>query len=245
MLLEELDARAPTDLRIAVEASEQLYPRTDLTISDDDAVIWAEVSEDLHDLGRLSWINTLLVVIASAIAAVGIIQDQLLLIVGAMALSPDYFPVADTCLAVVLRDTHRARSGLRTILVIFASGIVGAWALTEVLYRTGLISVDSAPSQQLTLFISQPDGLSVVVALLAGVAGALAVTLPGSRGLVGVFVSITTIPAAANIGVAFVAREWSEMKGAAVQLVVNIVSLLVAGVITLGARRRIRARIRG
>jgi uncharacterized hydrophobic protein (TIGR00271 family) len=215
---------------------------TEEVVADDEAVVWAQVSEDLHDLGRLSWINTLLVVIASGIAAVGIIQDQLLLIVGAMALSPDYFPIADTCLAVVLRDKHRARTGLVTIAAIFSSAIVGAWALTEVLNRTGLVTAESAPSQQLTLFISQPDSLSVVVAVLAGIAGALAVTLPDARGLVGVFVSITTIPAAANIGVAFVAGEWSEMKGAAVQLTVNVTSLLVAGAVTLGLRRRLHIR---
>jgi hypothetical protein len=59
---------------------------------------------------------------------------------------------------------------------------------------------------------------------------------------VGVFVSITTVPAAANIGVALVAREWVEMRGAAIQLTTNVASLLVAGVLTLEARRRIRQR---
>ena len=57
------------------------------------------------------------------------------------------------------------------------------------------------------------------------------------RGLVGVFVSITTIPAAANIGVALAARDRAQMVGASVQLVVNVVSLLVAGTITLELRR--------
>jgi uncharacterized hydrophobic protein (TIGR00271 family) len=241
-VIEHLAGEHPDDVHVAVEPSEPLYPRRDDVVDDDDAVIWAQLSEDLHDSGRLSWANTLLVLIASAIAAVGIIQDQLLLIIGAVTMSPDYYPVADTCVAVVLRDHRRARRGLRTLAVIFGAAVVGAWALTEVLVRTHVISADTVPSQQITLFISEPDALTVVVAVLAGIAGALAVTLPGSRGLVGVFVSITTVPAAANVGVAFVAREWTEMRGAAIQLVANVASLLVAGVLTLEARRLIRQR---
>ena len=224
-------------LHIAVQASERLVPPQDDHGADEEAVIWAQVVQDVHETGRLSWINVLLIVVAGCIAAIGIIQDQLLLIVGAMALSPDYFPVADTCLSVVRRDWRRAGMALGTLLVSFSAAIVGAWVLTELLGRTGIVSEATAPPQELTLFISKPDALSLVVALFAGVAGALAITLADARGLVGVFVSITTIPAAANMGVAIASRDWSEFGGAAVQLGVNIVALLVAGTITLGIRR--------
>jgi uncharacterized hydrophobic protein (TIGR00271 family) len=226
------------DLHVAVQPSERLVPpQDDQEHIDEDAVIWAQVVQDVHDTGRLSWINVLLIVVAGCIAAIGILQDQLLLIVGAMALSPDYFPVADTCLSIVRRDWRRAGTALGTLLVSFSAAIVGAWALTELLGRAGIVSEATAPPQELTLFISRPDVLSVVVALFAGVAGALAITLADARGLVGVFVSITTIPAAANMGVALASQEWDELGGAAVQLGANIVSLIVAGTITLGIRR--------
>jgi uncharacterized hydrophobic protein (TIGR00271 family) len=225
------------ELHVAVQPSERLVPPQDDDGADEDAVIWAQVVQDVHETGRLSWINVMLIVVAGCIAAIGIIQDQLLLIVGAMALSPDYFPVADTCLSVVRRDWHRAGTALGTLLVSFSAAIVGAWVLTEVLGRAGIVSEATAPPQELTLFISKPDALSVVVALFAGVAGALAITLADARGLVGVFVSITTIPAAANMGVALAGNDWSALSGAAIQLGVNIVSLLVAGTITLGIRR--------
>ncbi len=102
------------------------------------------------------------------------------------------------------------------------------------------MTADSTSSKQLILFISHPDALSIVVAALAGVAGALAITLPDARGLVGVFVSVTTIPAAANIGVAFGAGDWHDMLGAAVQLLVNVTTVLIAGAITLEIRHRLR-----
>ena len=227
------------DLHVAVQQSERLVPPQDDNGADEEAVIWAQVVQDVHETGRLSWINVLLFTVAACIAAIGIIQDQLLLIVGAMALSPDYFPVADACLSVVRRDLRRAGQALGTLVLSFGVAIIGAWILTELLGRTGVVSEATVPPQELTLFISRPDALSVVVALFAGVAGALAITLPDARGLVGVFVSITTIPAAANMGVAMASNDWNEFAGAAVQLGVNIVSLLVAGSITLGFRRRL------
>jgi uncharacterized hydrophobic protein (TIGR00271 family) len=239
-VLERIEAaHLHPDLHVAVQQSERLVPPQDDDGADEEAVIWAQVVQDVHETGRLSWINVLLIVVAGCIAAIGIIQDQLLLIVGAMALSPDYFPVADTCLSVVRRDWRRAGQALGTLVVSFSAAIVGAWVLTLVLARVGIVSLTTAPPQQLTLFISRPDALSVVVALFAGVAGALAITLPDARGLVGVFVSITTIPAAANMGVALADEDWSELAGAAVQLLVNIVSLVLAGTITLGIRRRL------
>lgn len=227
------------DLHVAVQQSERLVPPQDDDGADEESVIWAQVVQDVHETGRLSWINVSLIVVAACIAAIGIIQDQLLLIVGAMALSPDYFPVADACLSIVRRDWRRVQLAIGTLLVSFGAAIVGAWVLTEVLGRTGIVTEATAPPQELTLFISRPDALSIVVALFAGVAGALAITLPDARGLVGVFVSITTIPAAANMGVALASGDWGELSGAAVQLAVNVVSLLVAGTFTLGVRRRL------
>jgi len=226
------------DLHITVAAAEQLFPRPIESDNDDEAVVWAQVVQDVHETGRLSAINVLLVVVAAMIAALGILQDQLLLIVGAMALSPDYFPVADACLSIVRRDWARVGQALRTLAVSFGAGAVGALLLTEMLTVLGFVEPSTAvPNQQFTAFIAQPNFLSVVVAALAGIAGALAITLPDARGLVGVFVSITTIPAAANIGVASAAGDRPQLIGASVQLVMNVVMLLLTGTITLELRR--------
>lgn len=232
-------AGAAHGVQLAIQGSERLLPPA-APSADDEAVVWAEVIHDLHAGGRLSWVNVLLVVIAAGIAAIGIIEGQLLLIVGAMALSPDYLPIANTYLALSRRAWRAATGGAATLAVCFGSAAAAAGLLAELLFGAGDPPAP-APLRELTLFIAHPDGLSVVVALLAGVAGALAITLPGARGLVGVFVSVTTIPAAANIGVAVAARDGSELAGATVQLLVNVAGLLVAGAVTLAVRHRGRA----
>jgi uncharacterized hydrophobic protein (TIGR00271 family) len=238
-LLERLPVRvdAPT-LHVALTPSERLIPPPAEDDHDDDEVVWAQLVQDVHATAQLSWINILLMVIAAGIAAIGILEDQLLLVVGAMALSPDYFPLADTCLSLARGSWDRAARGFATLAVSLAAASLGAWILTEVLDRFDFVEVTTTASRELTLWISRPDGLTVVVALLAGVAGALAITLPDARGLVGVFVSITTIPAAANMGVAIAAQDGGEFAGAAIQLCFNVASLLVAGTLTLLARRR-------
>ena len=66
----------------------------------------------------------------------------------------------------------------------------------------------------------------------------LSLTEGRSGALIGVLVSVTTVPAAANVGVAAAYRAWSEVGGAATQLVVNLAGLLVAGVLTLVIQAR-------
>jgi hypothetical protein len=55
---------------------------------------------------------------------------------------------------------------------------------------------------------------------------------------VGVLVSVTTIPAASNVGVAAAYGEWSDAGGAAAQLAINLGGIVAAGVLTLFVQRR-------
>jgi uncharacterized hydrophobic protein (TIGR00271 family) len=85
----------------------------------------------------------------------------------------------------------------------------------------------------LTSFIWKPDALSWIVGFLAGIAGMLALTSAKSGALVGVLISVTTIPAAANAAVALAYWVPSEAIGSAVQLVINLSAIVVAGTLTL------------
>jgi uncharacterized hydrophobic protein (TIGR00271 family) len=99
-----------------------------------------------------------------------------------------------------------------------------------------------------TLFISNPNTFSVIVAILAGIAGVVSLTTAKAGVLIGVLISVTTIPAAANVGVAAAYGEWNEFGGALAQLGINLTSILVAGIATLSLQRfvylRRRARYR-
>lgn len=97
-----------------------------------------------------------------------------------------------------------------------------------------------------TLFISSPDLFAVIVAVLAGIAGVLSLSTAKSGALIGVLISVTTIPAAANVGVAAAYSDWTEVRGAAFQLGINLVAvvIVIAGLVTLGVQRAFYVRRR-
>jgi uncharacterized hydrophobic protein (TIGR00271 family) len=104
----------------------------------------------------------------------------------------------------------------------------------------GLVPAGFDPDHHpLTAFPGDPDLLSFFVAFLAGVAGVLSLTPAKSGALIGVLVSVTTIPAAANIGVAAVFGDRLEAWGAALQLAVNLAAIVLAGICTLYVQRRL------
>ncbi len=94
-------------------------------------------------------------------------------------------------------------------------------------------------SHPLSNFISRPDFFSFFVAYIAGMAGILALTSAKSGALIGVLISVTTIPAAANIAVGSALGDWGEAGGGAAQLGLNLTAIVLAGAVTLYVQRRV------
>jgi uncharacterized hydrophobic protein (TIGR00271 family) len=94
------------------------------------------------------------------------------------------------------------------------------------------------------VIISSPDFFSFFVAFMAGVAGILSLTTSKSGALAGVLISVTTIPAAANIGVAAAYQDWSAWRGSMAQLAINLAAICLAGILTLLVQRAIFTRRR-
>ncbi|HSK49983.1 MAG TPA: DUF389 domain-containing protein [Solirubrobacterales bacterium] len=212
-----------------------------------DAVVWEEVEARTSESTELGGNFLAFMTIACLIASVGIFLGSPILIVGAMVVGPEFGPLAGLCVALVERRFDVARRSLVALAIGFPVGITAAFLFTLVAHATGLIEADfSGPEHALTEFISHPDALSFLVAAFAGVAGILSLTAAKSGALVGVLISVTTIPAAANIGVAAALGEWSEWRGAMLQLAVNLAAICLAGVATLTIERFVyrRRRIR-
>jgi uncharacterized hydrophobic protein (TIGR00271 family) len=204
-----------------------------------DAVIWEEVESRTSEQTELSFSFVLFMIAAMQIAAVGIILDQPILIVGAMVVGPEFGPLAAVSVALVNKQAVLARRSLLALAVGFPLGVAATVVTTLV-----FIGIDVFPSEfsetqhEFTEFISNPDFLSFFVAFVAGSAGVLSLTSAKSGALVGVLISVTTIPAASNIGVAAAYGEWSDAGGAALQLGINLAGIVAAGVLTLFVQRR-------
>jgi uncharacterized hydrophobic protein (TIGR00271 family) len=210
-----------------------------------DAVVWENVEARTSESAELSYSFLAFMILATMIGAIGIIQDSQILIIGAMVVGPEFGPLAGLCIALVQRRRDLAARSFTALAVGFPLAILASLVLAAILRATG-----SAPDKltvvdhPATLFIAHPDEYSVLVALLAGTAGMLSLSTAKSGAIIGVLISVTTIPAAANIGVAAAYGDGSEVGGAAAQLGVNLASIVVAGVATLALQRSFYARRR-
>jgi uncharacterized hydrophobic protein (TIGR00271 family) len=223
-----------TELSDAAIAAEEAAPGLP-----SDAVVWEEVEQRTSENTELSISFVAFMVLAMQIGAVGILLDQPILIVGAMVVGPEFGPLAGLSVALVQRRGDLARRSLAALGVGFPAGIVLACLATLVFQGIGATPDDFVPSDhQLTSFISKPDFFSFFVAFVAGTVGILSLTNAKSGALIGVLISVTTIPAASNIGVAAAYGDWNEASGAAGQLVINLTSIVLAGVLTLFVQRR-------
>jgi uncharacterized hydrophobic protein (TIGR00271 family) len=203
-----------------------------------DAVLWEQVEQQVSESTDLSFSYLAFMAIATLLAAVGILTDSAILIVGAMVVGPEFGPLAALCIAIVRRRRAIARRSGAALVIGFLVAIAASYVLTVVLRAFELTPrADELGERSQTFFISHPDTYSVIVALLAGTAGMLSLSTAKSGALIGVLISVTTIPAAANVGVAAAYRNWDECRGAALQLAINLSMIVVAGIATLATAR--------
>lgn len=204
-----------------------------------DALVWEQLEARTRDEVTLTASFLVFMSIAATIAAIGILLDSPILVIGAMVVGPDYGPLAALCVALVRRRRRQAVAAVRTLAAGFSFAALTALVAT-LLFRVTSIAPDDYDigDRQLTAFIAHPDALAAVVAVLAGIVGMLSLTQGRSGALIGVLVSVTTIPAIGNVGAAAAFGSWGDVGGAAAQLGVNVVGLVVAGVVTLQVQAR-------
>lgn len=207
--------------------------------SDSDAVVWDELTERTGADSTLSATYVTFLVVATLIAAVGLLIDSQVLIVGAMVLGPEFGPLAGIAVGLVQRRWAEVRLSARALLVGFPVAIVVTGLGVAALQAAGQVPQAYLEGHRpLTAFVASPDIFSVVVALLAGIAGTISLTAAKSSSLVGVFISVTTVPAAAEIGAGLVTGQPGAAAGATVQLLVNLVCIILAAVLTLLLQRQ-------
>jgi uncharacterized hydrophobic protein (TIGR00271 family) len=181
-----------------------------------------------------------LLTIAGLIAAVGILINSQILIVAAMVVGPEYGAIISVAVGIESRDWAPVRTGLIALAggfvlailfaFIFALCIKGAGE-TPKLYSQGLRPVSD--------LINSPNLFSVVVAVLAGIVGVVSLAESRANALIGVFISVTTIPAAADVGVSLAYHSWPEAGGSTIQLLLNVGLLTIIGALALRFFRRV------
>ncbi|MFC4535131.1 DUF389 domain-containing protein [Sphaerisporangium dianthi] len=237
------ELRLPEEGSIAVE-------RVDLSLSDvadtaeaeapgapEDAVVWEEFARQVASDCRITWAYLVFLTIATQLTAIGVLLPSIILIVGAMVLGPEFGAVTGIAFGLLRRDRQLIVSAARALVIGFAVAIAITCVCALVFSALGWITPQSLSGHNEVEFIVKPDKWSFIVALLAGTAGVLSVTAGKSSALVGVFISVTTVPAAGYAAVAIALGRWGDVGGSVVQLAVNIAGMVISGTATLLVQR--------
>jgi uncharacterized hydrophobic protein (TIGR00271 family) len=226
-----------TELEAAVSAAAD-RAQAEILTPEFATIVWEEVSARTSDDSALSVSFGALMVLAGVIAAIAVVTNNPVLVVGAMIVSPDYGPMAALSVALVNRAYGQAWTSLRALALGFPMAALAALLLTLAARGLGRIPTPYlAGDRPLTGLLIGANLGAFVVAFAAGAAGIIALGRAKSGAVVGVLVSITTIPAASNVGVALAMGNPSEAGQSLEILLVNLAGLLAGGVLTLLATR--------
>jgi uncharacterized hydrophobic protein (TIGR00271 family) len=202
--------------------------------------VWEMVEATIRAGAAYSPSFYILLVAAGLIGAVGILTNSQILIVGAMVVGPEYSAIIAVALGISKREHGPVRDGLLALLWGFLAAIV-----VTLLFGLAVRWAGRAPTaflhgtRPVSDLIYVPNGYSVIVAILAGIVGVVSLTEARANALIGVFISVTTIPAAADAGVSLAFSSWREAGGSVLQLLLNIVLLIAVGAVGLSTQRTI------
>jgi uncharacterized hydrophobic protein (TIGR00271 family) len=206
------------------------------------ALVWADLLGQARVNARAAVRYLVFMAVAGVIAAFGVIDEDQILIVGAMAVAPDLLPITATCTGLVLRRGQLIRRGLVALVLGLGLACLTAAAVTGFLNLFDLLPPEFKVHEVGLASLQHIEAETIIVALAAGVAGMLAVETRASMG-VGVAISVTTIPAAAFLGVAGGIGQFTKSLSALGVLSTNVAMMLLGGSIALAIQRRLASRV--
>jgi uncharacterized hydrophobic protein (TIGR00271 family) len=209
-----------------------------------DAVVWAEVAQRSYEETELNWTYLSFMALATIIAAIAIVLDSQILVIGAMVLGPEFGAIAALGVALVRHRPALLGLAIRTLIMGFIVAIAVTTVLALVGRALGWVTLDDVIGPRpATAFIYTPDKWSFIVAVIAATAGVLSLTSRKASGLAGVFISVTTVPAAGNIALGIAFGVGDAIWGSTLQLLVNLSGMAVAGWAALALQQAVWSRV--
>jgi uncharacterized hydrophobic protein (TIGR00271 family) len=186
----------------------------------------------------------LLLVLASIIAAAGIVGNSTATVIGAMIVAPLMTPILGTMLATVLGDRANL---VRSLVLVLA----GAAAAVLIGFAVGLLvptEVLAGTNEQVAARVS-PRLIDLLAALGTGVVGSVALVRRDiSDTLPGVAIAISLVPPLCVAGLVLESGSFAQFLGALLLFVTNVVAILGTGIVVMsvyGVSRLVRRRVPG
>jgi len=187
-----------------------------------------ELYADIGETVRPSMVYLVMIILSAVVAAIGLLRDNVAILIGAMVIAPLLGPNVALALATTLGDVALARRAV----AVTALGVLTTLALAVVLGAA--LAVDpTIPELAARTQVGLGD---IALALASGVAGALAFTTGASSALIGVMVAVALLPPLVTLGLLLGSGNWRLAEGAALLFLINITCINLAGVVTFLAQ---------
>ncbi len=223
IILYSVEATLPQP-KIEEEKEEDKADKKEESAKEVDRISREELYADVTRGSELTTVYTGLVILSTFVAAVGLMRDDVAVIIGAMVIAPLLGPNVSLSLAATLGDTALAWRSLKT-------NVVGLFASLGVSLVMGFFLTIDLGSEQI-ISRTQVGMGDITIALAAGSAGALAFTRGVPAALVGVMVAVALLPPLVDIGLLLGSGYMELAIGAIILTFTNLICINLAGVLT-------------
>ncbi len=201
---------------------------------DTDRIAREELVTAAEDLLMSLPTYVVMTVVSAVIATAGLLLNSPAVVVGSMVIAPLIGPAMAASVGTVVVDDELFAEGVKLqaigVVVSIAAAAVFAWLVKTVHLIPPFTDVTAIPQVRSRLY---PDFLSLVVALGAGIAGALSLTAGVSSAIVGVMIAVALIPPAATVGIGIAWGKPIVTFGSSVLVLVNLLSINLAALVVL------------
>ena len=224
MVLLPLEASYPSTKEIEDKADERKEEEKGGKKNEPLRVSRQELYHDVFDDSKLTNTYLIMIILSAIVAAIGLIKDNVAVIIGAMVIAPLLGPNVALSFATTIGDGALGRNALKTNIV----GITVAFAVSVVLGFLLVIDPEIREIASRTV-VSYAD---IVLALASGVAAALSITSGVPSVLIGVMVSVALIPPLVVFGLLLGSGHFLLAVRALELVAVNMICINLAGVFT-------------
>lgn len=223
-------------------------PRSLLSPSDQESIdretnetSWEEMAAMFRREANLSANYVIAMLFAGAVAAAGLWTDTVHIVVGAMVIAPGFEPILRMPFGLMGRRGEGARQGLVSTAVGYA-----AMALGAALSLLALQAIDPSPrplgERHWVQYWSSVQSSSVLVALVAGAAGAAVIAAGRAVLTTGVMIALALIPAMSIVGMATASGDLALAGQGLLRWAVDAGCVVLAGGALLLAKRSLQHR---
>lgn len=183
-----------------------------------------ELYADIIGSTKTSKVYIIFVILSTIVAAIGLLHDNVAVIIGAMVIAPFLGPNVALALSTTLGDNKIRNDALKAVIIGFSIVVLLSFAMGY------FFEVDPAIPE---IASRTQAGLSdILLALASGAAGVLAFTTGAPAVVIGVMVAVALLPPLTASGLLAGSGEHEKALGAFLLFLTNIICINLAGITT-------------